>query len=234
MLLIPSVKRESFRAHSGRDIDIDPDYQKNRPAALRRDRYTCQGCGFSVKPDEKTTAPGYSLEFSKYLTVHHKDDNHTNHHLDNLVTLCPFCHNVFHCGFAGHSNEAVLIFLPGLSQAELNLMTNLLMVVLMTDRATQNTEHTESADIMYGLLSECGLDAKLRIKTFDADKLGSALLGLSRKNPQAYERRGELLAGIRLLPTISSFNKAAYAWSSEWAPIYEWARIGELWQEQTA
>lgn len=55
--------------------------------ALKRDNYTCQKCGSIRRPH-----------------VHHIDgqgvhnSDHPNNNLDNLITLCPFCHFAVHYG----------------------------------------------------------------------------------------------------------------------------------------
>ena len=34
-----------------------------------------------------------------WMEVHHADGDYKNNSVDNLVTLCPFCHSCFHIGF---------------------------------------------------------------------------------------------------------------------------------------
>lgn len=64
--------------------------------ALERDNFSCQLCGKHIPPGQKTSKPIYGL------FVHHWDGSNDrktqqgNHSIDNLVTLCQKCHNLFH------------------------------------------------------------------------------------------------------------------------------------------
>lgn len=63
-----------------------PGWDKRLRASIRkRDDYTCQICKLV------TEEPGA-------LVVHHKDWGKTNHHPDNLITLCRSCHSRHHHG----------------------------------------------------------------------------------------------------------------------------------------
>lgn len=228
-----SVTRETFRWH-GENKTLSPDYAKNKPLALRRDKFTCQGCGFcadSSQPSE-TAVSRLSVEYSKYLTMHHLNDNHLDDKLDNLITLCPFCHSVFHAGCTGHINEARVIFYPWLSQAEINLMVNL----LISGQANSDSAFAETLTLLYEHFETHTLFSESP-KLFeqgmsDPSALSSALLSLFYKSPAAYARRSELLAGLRLLPVAEAYTLAGEAWVNEWRNEAEWQRIGESWSEQ--
>ena len=88
--LIPSVKSPlTWRAHDPRAAKADSDFRRVRPLILRRDRYTCQGCGAQPK---------------NRLEVHHLDNNHHNNRMGNLISVCKYCHAVFHSGFHNQAN----------------------------------------------------------------------------------------------------------------------------------
>jgi len=59
---------------------------------LVRDNYTCQSCGY-------TEVDTYGIGKTQ-LVVHHLDKSgtglHPNHKLENLQTLCQFCHSGLH------------------------------------------------------------------------------------------------------------------------------------------
>ena len=81
-----AVKAPSkWRANDAGSARADVQFRRVRPEVLRRDRYTCRGCG----------AWGGRLR----VQVHHRDNDHQNNSPENLVTLCVFCHAVFHAGF---------------------------------------------------------------------------------------------------------------------------------------
>lgn len=64
--------------------------------ALERDNFTCQLCGKKQPPGQRNHKEIYQM------VVHHWDGSHNrksgtgNHSLDNLVTFCQECHNLFH------------------------------------------------------------------------------------------------------------------------------------------
>lgn len=96
-----------------------------------RDDYTCQYCGFKSK---------------KYLEIHHINGNHKDNSPDNLLTICPFCHQSFHLdtvsstGFSEDEFSACIIYLPELSQIQLNsIMRNLFIAKVQYD--TWDEEH---------------------------------------------------------------------------------------------
>jgi intracellular multiplication protein IcmJ len=232
MLLTPELSRESFKVHN-ESKEAAADYLTNRPIVLKRDKFTCQGCTFRIRPDRNLDrqVPHTSPEFSKYLTLHHKNGDHSNNRPENLVTVCPFCHNVFHAGCASNKSDTKVIFLPWIPQAELNLLVNL----LISCQVDQASEYYSSAKLLYEHIDSHFMYADSK-KLFeqgmsDAGKLGSSLLSLRHKFPEAYRRRGELLAGLRFFPVEDAYAKAALVWTGEWASQDEWPRLAELWEE---
>lgn len=72
-------------------FDYGPGWDsKKKNAVRRRDGYECQGCGMSNERHESM--------FNEVLHVHHVvkarsfDDPHKRNAMENLVTLCHFCH----------------------------------------------------------------------------------------------------------------------------------------------
>lgn len=233
MLLIPSISRDTFKCHDEAS-PAPEDYVKNKPRALQRDKFTCQSCSFAVKPNrhfDDAVSP-ISTEYSRYLLPHHADGDHANNSLDNLITLCPFCHSTFHAGCASTKNEMKVIFYPWLSQAQINLMVNL----LVSCKVTKESAYGPTAKLLYDHFDGHYIYADSK-KFFeqgmsDASNLGSSLLSLLYKSPDAYARRGELLAGLRFFPIEDMFTWAATAWLDEWANEEEWLRLCEIWEEK--
>jgi hypothetical protein len=83
-----------WRISDGVSLDDTPGWKETRLVVLERDAYTCQGCGF-MSP--------------AWMEVHHADGDYKNNSVDNLVTLCPFCHSCFHIGFAGLKEKGILL-----------------------------------------------------------------------------------------------------------------------------
>lgn len=209
--LIIGIHRDNFQIHTA-EFEKNSEYQKNQLAAIIRDNNECLCCGFvSSEPS--------------HFNVHHINQNHTDHSLGNLATVCPFCHAVFHAGCVTQHQTMRLIFCPWLTQAEINLQANLLVSILAFN---QNSKFIDTAENLYYEFES--LRSYLRF--FEIDdissgvlNLSSALLSLSYKNPQAYERRAELLAGLRFWPDIDAFIEIAKQWKKEWVPESQWEQI---------
>ncbi|MCA1795869.1 MAG: HNH endonuclease, partial [Desulfobacteraceae bacterium] len=128
--LIISVSTGEYRKKDDSYNDSTPalEYANVRRKVLHRDQYTCQYCDFQSVVDRK--APATSALASGYLEGHHVDGNHKHNLKDNLKTVCPFCHMVFHIGYNGHQGRCTLIFFPWLPQAQLNILVMCLGVAI--------------------------------------------------------------------------------------------------------
>jgi intracellular multiplication protein IcmJ len=99
------VKRKLWRKDDEHADIADQAFDNIRADVLKRDGYACCFCHFKS---------------SKYQEVHHIDDNHQNNTVNNLVTVCTLCHQVFHVGLAGMRGAGFFAVLPELTQAEVN------------------------------------------------------------------------------------------------------------------
>lgn len=101
--------------------------------------------------------------------------------------------------------EAALIWLPELSQAALNILVRGVHLTLFKHRislfadyaALSSTTPGRAAVAAYEALRERRAAARRLLGTNSPSELGEVLLRLS---PGSYARRGDLLAGTRLLP----------------------------------
>lgn len=195
--LILSVKAENWRMHDASSQQSDAEFKHVRLRALERDNYTCQACGFRNPT---------------WQEVHHVDDNHANNELSNLATLCPFCHMVQHIGLAGYSGEAVLAFIPEISQADLH---HLVRTILYGKDWANTAAKGRNADIDTIRTSREvreaaeALEADLRARVVESERvlgtsspleLANILQRVANDRPESYARRGDFLLGIRLLP----------------------------------
>lgn len=62
-----------------------------RDKILRRDNYTCQFCGISLKQLQVKFGRRTRLLIVHHITPEHRPDNNINE-AENLVTLCYSCH----------------------------------------------------------------------------------------------------------------------------------------------
>lgn len=197
--LFLSVKCTNWRMDDASSAEADSEFATRRKSALDRDKHTCQFCGFRNL---------------KYQEVHHFNDDHSDNRLENLVTTCPFCHMCQHIGLAGRNKEAVLIWLPEISQVDLHhVVRTILMSMHVSDfikkdpRAAPSLVKTfrEAADV--GRSTMAALEARQqeaeRRLTSDPLELANAMLLLP---DEVYAKRRESLDGLRLLPLGRRFQ----------------------------
>jgi intracellular multiplication protein IcmJ len=221
-----SAKAKSWRVHDHEDKqNEDRDaYEMVRAQVLRRDNMTCQFCGFKsqgVKEEKKN-----SLLYSGYLEVHHLDDDHSNNDPENLVTACPFCHSVFHSGFAGHHSGAKIAFMPYMKQEDISLLFNLMSVI----HHSESSEHIEIKKEIVELFNYfTGISDSILEGLSDAATLGSVLVGIQIKSPEVAKKMNNVLWGLRLIPNIESetYKKAADYWRTNtiWLPEDQWMNV---------
>lgn len=233
--LVLSAKAKSWRLNDGEDRQKeDADfYQQTRPSVLRRDSWTCQFCGFRTNAQKKEDKK--SLKFSGFLEVHHIDNDHSNNDDEsNLITCCPFCHGVFHCGFAGHTNRGKIVFMPYIEQKDISLFFNLLSVV----KATEESQFHAIYDEVKSFFDYCeGLAENILEDLSDASKLASVLVNIEINNPKAYKNINSFLWGLRLIPNVesASFVKAANYWKEQqvWLPEKQWKPVLNAFIQKT-
>jgi intracellular multiplication protein IcmJ len=198
--LLLSVKAYNWKMYEENGEDSDPQFQHAKKRALERDNRTCQICNFK--------AP-------KWQEVHHIDNDHSNNSLDNLATICSFCHMCQHIGLAGKNKEGVLIFLPEISQDKLHHIVRSILVAeqwsnnLINDKRNFRPELTKGAKQMKEVAESLKVkllsresEAERLIGTSDPLDLANVLLQMDDK---IYQKRNEFLFGIRLLPNGSKF-----------------------------
>lgn len=208
------VKRGTYRIHDPDAEAANAAYVTVRREVLQRDKWTCRHCDFASAP-QKPAKPG-SYEESGFLEIHHLDDDHANNRVENLATVCPFCHEVHHAGNAGHAERATLIWLPEMSHEDLHRLCH----AIFAATHLQN-KWAQDATMIYSLLSarESKVPEPLRgLKT-----LGNALARLDEPH---YARRCEALAHLKLLPRQAAFQRHIAYWSEKaWASLPDWEQL---------
>ena len=193
---------------------------------LHRDGYTCRCCGFSSKRFRRVVSDPVSVQDGAFATV------------------CTFCEMCLALDRAGPTAESVLIWLPEMTQAELNNLVRALYVA-----KASNTPLAAAASRGLDVLSARKAEAKKRLGTFDPLVLATALI--ESLDDAAYQARTAKLEGIRLLVgerylvrqrgvDVDVFPQMLASWTgpegvfgrkpvSEWAALFETlpAKIGE-------
>lgn len=189
-----SVKVKNWRMNDSDFADADAEFARVRKKALDRDDYTCRFCGFQAKA---------------WQEVHHYNDDHADNRLENLVTTCAYCHMCQHIGLAGSNKEATLIYLPHISQADLHHIVRTAQVAeayadeVKADakaRPDAQRQAREAADVGRAAMAALKArqeQAKAKLLTCDPAEIANVLKILP---DDAYARRDDFLAGIRLLP----------------------------------
>jgi intracellular multiplication protein IcmJ len=189
-----SVKAKNWRMNDDSSSASDVEFSVVRKKALDRDKYICQGCGFKA---------------SKWMEVHHIDDDHSNNSVKNLVTTCSYCHMCQHIGLAGKNNEATIVWLPEISQAHLHHIVRATQVAQRWTSVSTSTRQMrpdmmreaqkvgEGAEAVIAALREREDEADSRLKTSSLLDLANIMLSMP---DDVYERREDFLHGFKMLP----------------------------------
>lgn len=221
-----SAKAKSWRIHDDIEKQIfDTDnYQQIRSQILRRDKFTCQFCGFNSASDSES--PKKSLAYSGFLEVHHIDDDHSNNVPENLITACPFCHSVFHAGFSGHNDAGSIALMPYMRQRDISILFNLLAVIKSSDES-KYLDLVEDIEEFFEYF--IGSAENVFEGLSDASKLGSILVGVQIKDKNASKKMNNVLWALKLIPNINSnaFKDAVAFWRTNgvWIPEAQWKSI---------
>ena len=230
--------------------NADLEFRERRPEILKRDKYTCGCCGI-------VTQPSAGKESGGGLEVHHLSGDHHDNRWENLLSLCPICHAILHFWFSalkGPYRKAMLILhLPWISQADLNLMSWGIAVVRHRCSALESEgestsrerlmarEIEETAEEIQRLLIDngrfpddffppgCSKGAYEALG--NAANLAMALRGIARGHADEFSERETLLQGIRVFFHPDHLKDAARKFSAmpAWlpGPGPKWA---VLWQ----
>lgn len=232
--LILGVKRSTWRKHDIAAEDADAEFEAVRKSVLVRDKHTCRYCKMRTlqEADQNKGGQFYKGRYSGYFEVHHMDDNHQNNDPSNLLTVCPFCHSVFHCGNAGHRESGSIIWAPWIRQEDLNASVHVLFILMSFEHPDEQTikkaqvgQTQENLDFVietaklareryqalqsFGDLAEKNLGAGMS----SAATLGESLMVLGKKNDKAYQRRQVFLRGARFLPDFGYYIPQIKYWS---------------------
>ncbi len=198
---------------------------------LQRSRYTCAYCGFKSVPDGQSVPEPGAVELNEracgYLQVHPRHGDHAHWRLEELDAVCPFCHEVLHCGAGGAQDSGLIIACPKLAQRELNLLCNAMAVASAAADANAIV-----VDQLWAQLE--GLQRPVQV-AFDVQRLScgllaAGLLALRTTSAQLYAARGRALSALRYLPDRRVFAQAVGYWRAcVWRPVGEWQEVYRRW-----
>lgn len=171
-------------AAPGRPRELTAELKK---AVFDRDKHTCQCCRFKSE---------------KYQEIHFLDNDRKNLAMDNMATVCIFCHQCFNLDLVTQMRSGVLIWLPEMSQADLHHLARAIYVA----RISQGPMAEAARKTLDALMARRE-EAKRRIQTDDPYVLSMVLKDYLTS--RHYGERGEKLEGIRLFPLDRRLIKEA-------------------------
>lgn len=183
----------AWRLYSARQAD--PRFKVFEEKVFQRDHYTCQFCGFQARMLQE---------------VINLDGNYTHNKLVNLVTSCCFCAQCFFIesvGVGGYGG-GTLIYLPELSQAELNSLCHVLFCAI-----TNDTGYKSTAQSIYRSLKfrSQPVEEKFGEGTSDPSIFGRLLIDSGNTDSEISH---QVFQDIRLLPSRAKFRKQIERWAA--------------------
>lgn len=191
-LLRLTASAGAWRLYSARKAD--PRFKAFEKKVFERDHYTCQFCGFQAR----------SLQ-----EVVNLDGNYTHNKLSNLVTSCCFCTQCFFIesvGVGGYGG-GTLIYLPELSQVELNSLCHVLFCAITNDTGYKST--AQSIYRSFKFRSQ-PVEEKFGEGTSDPSIFGRLLIDSNTD----IETCDQIFQDIRLLPSRAKFRRQIEHWAA--------------------
>lgn len=185
----------------------DKAFQPVQKRVFARDHYTCQYCGFQAR---------------EYQEVVNLDGNYGNSKASNMITSCCFCSQCLFLQSVGvdEMGGGQLIFLPEISQADLNSFCHVLFCAM-----ENNTGYQDSAQSIYRSLKFRSqlIENKFGAGTSNPSVMGQIIIEYKSQSPK---EKINILDDIRLLPSHVKFKVQLDAWAV--------AALQELEAEQKA
>jgi intracellular multiplication protein IcmJ len=183
----------SWRLYSARKVDER--FKAYELKVFKRDRYTCQFCGFQARL------------FQEIINL---DQDYTNNKMTNLATACCLCAQCFFIesvGVGGYGG-GTLIYLPEMMQTELNSLCHVLFCAI-----TNDTGYKNSAQNIYRSMKFRSqiVEDKFGEGTSDPAIFGQLMIDSGVKDEEVRE---QLFHNIRLLPSRAKFRQQIEKWAA--------------------
>lgn len=179
-----------WQIFSGRKAD--PAFFPLRDKVLIRDNFTCQFCGFQAQEHQE---------------VVNLDGNYQNNKFANLMTACVFCTQAMFLEVVGVSfGGGKLIYLPEISQSEVNSLCHVLFCAMTNKTGYMDTAQTSYRNLR---LRSQAIEEKFGLNTSDPDVFCQLVLNNDLKIEQK-----KLFENIRLLPSYAKFKEQLEDWAA--------------------
>ena len=155
--------------------DVSEKFEKE---IFERDDYTCQFCDFKSEKYQKVLFLGENAEKTS---------------ADDYKTACTYCYQCFHIDKIPRMQSGSIIWLPELSQAELNNITRAIYIA----RITQGPMADSARDALEILMRRKD-EAKQKLGTDDPRILATIFQDFMEG--KEYARRNQRIKGFRIMP----------------------------------
>lgn len=194
----------SFTHGTEYDIKYVKKYKKIWDSVWKRDDYTCKYCNFK------------SL---KYQEINHINSDHDDNRIENLETICPLCHQSFHLDILSNTNGGKIIWLPELSQQELNYICRGLFIAIDEAEIAEEEDREVSgyikiARMIETSLTERALVVEQRIHAGASDPLMFAT-ALINMDSTKYNNRKNFLNPFKIMHLKNRYSKQTKYWKSK-------------------
>ncbi len=183
----------AWRLYSARKAD--PRFKSYEDKIFSRDKFTCQFCGFQAR---------------LYQEIVNLDGNYHNNDISNLVTACCFCSQCFFLesvGVGGYGGGS-LVYIPEMTQAELNSMCHVLFCAI-----TNDTGYKSSAQSIYRSFKSRSqnIEDKFGEGTSDPAIFGHLMID---SGMYAEKNADQVYRNMRLLPSRAKFRTQIEHWAA--------------------
>jgi intracellular multiplication protein IcmJ len=160
-----------------------------------RDQFTCQYCGFCSR---------------QHLEVVNLDGNYRNNREINLITACGFCAQCFFLESIGKGDfgGGTLIYLPEMTQGQLNAMCHVLFTAMVT--GTSSALQARNVYRSFKLRSQM-VEKQLGEGLSNPAVIGRLWVDADVKSTTALDKT--ISEVVRLLPEISRFATQVEDWA---------------------
>lgn len=172
-------------------------YLKLESKILARDNYTCRYCGFA------------SEKYQVVVNINH-DYTAGQSTPDNLATACLFCAQCMFLDGIGQGNNwgGSIIYLPEISQADLNHFCRVLFSSMLRDAPYKGKLQTAYLSLKD---REHAVNEIFGPKSSDPYTFGQALIDSNLSDDQL---RHPVMTHLRLLPERKNFTQEVNYWKS--------------------
>jgi len=174
----------------------DPAFSEMGERVFARDSHTCQYCGFQAM---------------QYQQIVNADGNYRNNRLSNMITSCCFCAQCLFLESVGmdESGGGQLIYLPELSQADLNSFCHVLFCAMGNGTGYQEIAQAIYRDFKF---RSQPVETRFGNGTSAPAILGQLILEHDARNPGG--QMDDVLKDVRLLPSHTKFRLQLEAWAA--------------------